>query len=233
MSYIVKYKDRVVLGIIPWNNQYIMDVLRTRYRVNIEIPFIEPAESSFPLVVNDDVIIYPAEEDRQSSINPLIEFYYGPTWEFLDNKVIAHYEVRPLDLDSVKSNYKAKAAMLRYKKEVEGTLIILNETEFKLETNRDSRIKFSEKLVSMSNNVNWKFEEGWVSLTKENMQSIIDTIETHVQAAFDEEYNLHVLIEQAQNVDELLAIESLNKPEFEQFEEFEIPPGIEPDVVSN
>jgi hypothetical protein len=213
MSYVVKYKDRIVLGIIPWNNQYIMDVMRNRYREMIEIPSIEPEESKFPLSVNSDIIIYPAEEDRPGSINPMIEFYQGPTWEFVNNRVIAHYVVLPLDLNSVKQNYKAKAAFLRYPKEIEGTEITLNGVEYNLDTDRNSRVKFIERLTSMTetSTVNYKFNEGWVSLTKENVQSIVNAIDAHVQTAFDEEYALSLQIDAAKTVEELLAIELLNR----------------------
>jgi hypothetical protein len=213
MSYVVKYKDRIVLGIIPWNNQYIMDVMRTRYRVNIEIPLIEPDNCSFPLVVNEDVTIYPAEEDRQQLINPMIEFYYGPTWEFLENKVIAHYEVQPLDLNSVKQNYRERVASKRYDKEIAGTSVEINGIEYKLKTDRDSRFKYVEKLVLMEDDttINWKFDEGWALLNKENLQSIVSSIETHVQNTFDEEYNLNVILDQAQTVQDILAIEELQE----------------------
>ena len=216
MSFVVKYNDIVVLGIIQWNNKYIMDVMRSRYDVEIEIPKIEPDASQFPLVLNDGVTIYPAEEDRQSSINPMIEYYYGPTWEFLENKVIAHYEVRPLDLDSVKGNYKAKAAFLRYQKEISGTKVVINDMEYALETDRESKTKYIHKLVSVDENasINWKFSNHqWVVLTKQNLQQIVSAIDSHVQSAFDEEYNFNIQIDAAQTVQELLNITELNRVE--------------------
>ena len=213
--YIIKYKNIVVLGIIPWNNQYIMDVFRSRYNVLIEIPFIEPQASEFPYVVNEDITIYPAEEDRPGSINPMIEFYQGPTWEFLENKVIAHYQVLPLDLNSVKQNYKGKAANLRYVEEIKGTIVNINGVDIFIETNRNDRTKYIEKLAIMpdESTINWKFQEAWISLTKENMQAIVAVIETHVQNAFNTEFNLNLLIDAAETVEELLAIEPLNVPE--------------------
>ena len=38
MMYVVKYKERVILGLIPWNWKYITDVLIIRHRVTIDIP---------------------------------------------------------------------------------------------------------------------------------------------------------------------------------------------------
>lgn len=209
--YVVKYKDRVVLGIIPWNNKYIMDVMRVRHRETIELPYLEPEASEFPLQVNDNITIYPAEEDRSSDINPMIESYYGPTWEFLADKVIAHYEIRPLSLDDAKINFRAKAANLRYPKEIQGTKITIDGTEYFLETDRESRKKYIEKLMTIGDQtVNWKFVQGWVMLDKQKLESIVSAIDQHVQSTFDEEYALNTQINNAQDVATLLAIEELN-----------------------
>ena len=43
MMYAVKYKNMVVIGLIPWNAKYILDVFKIRYRVNIDIPLEEPS----------------------------------------------------------------------------------------------------------------------------------------------------------------------------------------------
>lgn len=210
--YVVVYKNKVVLGIIPWNNEYIMTVMKSRYRVNIEIPKKEPVISLFPYHVNEDVIIYPAEENRPNSINPMIEYYYGPNWEFKSDKVIANYEIKPLSLENAKSNYREKASLKRYEKEVAGTTVVINENEHEIETDRNSRSKYVEKLSSSNtNSIKWKFKDSWEIITKENLQYIIDTIDNHVQLAFDEEYDLFLLIDQAQTIDDLLEITELNE----------------------
>ena len=212
--YVVVYKGRVVLGIIPWNNKYIMDVMRSRHNETIEIPYLEPDTSQFPYQVNADCVIYPAEEDRSSNINPMIEYYYGPTWEFLTAKVIAHYEILPLTLDNAKYNYKAKAADLRYKQEITNTTVIINGIEHEIETDRLSRTKFVEKLsISSNESITWKFKNSWQIITKTDIQTIVDKIDEHVQGVFDEEYALVLLIDQAQSANDLLDIEALNIPE--------------------
>lgn len=213
--YVVKYKNNVILGIIPWNSQYIKDVVRVRYRAIVDIPAQEPDISTLPLQINDDLVIFPAEEDRPQTMNPLVEQYYGPLWEFLDNKVIAHYEVRQLDLDSAKYNYKAVAAKLRYDREISGTTVEINNITHKIETTREIRSKYIERLVSMSDTqtINFKFNQGWVELTKNDILSIVNAIDNHVQSAFNYEYNLSLLIDQATSIQDLLAIEELNKPE--------------------
>lgn len=210
--YVVKYKGRVVLGMIPWNHKYIQDVMRTRYRVTIELPYLEPGVSEFPYVVNDDITIYPATEDRDPNINPMIQQYYGPTWEFLENSVIAHYDIQSLELSSAQGNYRARAAAYRYDKEISGTKITINGVEYNIETDRASRSKYVEKYIMLAENqtVNWKFADQWVVLSKQDIQTIVQAIDNHVQAAFDWELSMINVIESAASSDDLLAIEELN-----------------------
>ena len=210
--YVVKYKERIVLGIIPWNHQYIQDVMRNRYRITIELPYLEPESTEFPYVVNDDIMIYPASEDRDPVINPMIQQYYGPTWEFLEKNVIAHYEIQPLDLHAAQSNYRARAAAYRYDKEVAGTKITINEVEYNIETDRSNRSKYLEKYIMLAENqtVNWKFGNQWVILSKQDIQNIVQAIDSHIQAAFDWELGMINSIESAASLADLLAIEELN-----------------------
>lgn len=210
--YVVKYNDHVALGIIPWNNKYIMDVMRTRYRENVELPYVEPSADQFPLVVKDNITIYQAEEAGLVSMNPLIQYYYGPSWNLVNNKMVASYEVRPLSIEDCKTNYKDKAALSRYQKEFAGTTITINGIAYTIETHRESRNKYINKFLSMSSDqtVNWKFSEGWCNLSKQQIGDIITAIEIYIQSIFDEEYQLNLIIDQAQNTSELLAIEALN-----------------------
>lgn len=215
--YVVKYKQRVVLGIIPWNSQYISDVMRSRYRVTVDVPFNEPDASQFPLVINSDITIYAAEEDRPPTINPMVEFYYGPTWDLVGNKMVARYQVLPLELENAKGNYRTKAAQLRYAKEIAGTKVEFNGTEYSIETTRGQRSKYVEKFVTMTDTqtVNWKFSEGWVTLTKAQLLTVVNAIDEHVQGAFDYELGLVFTINAATSNEQLLAIEELNKPQMQ------------------
>lgn len=209
--YVIIHKNRVVLGILPWNSQYFTDVLRSRYRITTELPRNEPAPDAFPWEIDAETKIFPAEEIRPNIDNPLVEYYYGPTWEFLETKVIASYDVLPQSIEDARSNYKVKASLQRYEQEVSGTIITINGVEYKIETDRLSRTKFIEKYISMGDTVNWKFNEGWVVLTKEQIYSIVVAIDTYVQAAFDEELRLNAVIDTCETAEQLEAVEELNK----------------------
>lgn len=209
--YVIIHKNRVVLGILPWNSQYFTDVLRSRYRITTELPRNEPASDAFPWEIDAETKIFPAEEIRPNIDNPLVEYYYGPTWEFLETKVIASYDVLPQSIEDARGNYKVKASLQRYEQEISGTTITINGVEYKIETDRLSRTKFIEKYISMGDTVNWKFNEGWVVLTKEQIYSIVFAIDTYVQAAFDEELRLNAVIDTCETAEQLEAVEELNK----------------------
>jgi hypothetical protein len=209
--YVIIHKNRVILGILPWNSQYYTDVLRSRYRITTELPRNEPAPDVFPWEIDADTKIVPAEEVRPNIENPLVKYYYGPTWDFLETKVIANYEVIPHAIEDARANYKVKAGTQRYEQEVSGTSITINDVEYKIETDRSSRTKYIEKYVSMGDTVNWKFNEGWVVLTKTQMQSIVAAIDTHVQSAYDEELRLNAVIDACETAEQLEAVEELNK----------------------
>jgi hypothetical protein len=214
--YAITYKDNVIIGIVEWNSRFFIDAIKQQCNVNVGIPTLPPDASQFPYFINDDLIIYPAEENRQGMVtNPLIHYYYGPTWEILQNKIIGHYELKNFDLETVKNNYKRKAAYYRYQKEIEGISFSLNGIDYNVTTDRESRIRYFEKLISMSEGaINWKFDDKWATLSKENIQSIISAVDLHVQSAFDYEYNLNVEIDLKQTVEELTLIEELNKTEY-------------------
>jgi hypothetical protein len=145
--YVIIHKNRVILGILPWNSQYFTDVLRSRYRITTELPRNEPALDAFPWEIDAETKIFPAEEIRPNIDNPLVEYYYGPTWEFLETKVIGSYDVLPQSIENARDNYKVKASLQRYEQEVSGTIITIDGVEYKIETDRLSRTKFIEKYI--------------------------------------------------------------------------------------
>lgn len=209
--YVVINNNKVVLGILPWNPKYFSTVLKSRHKVTSTLPKTEPDSTEFPYVIDENTVIKCAEENRSHEINPMVEYYYGPQWEFVDDKVIANYEVKTQDLDSAKGNYRQKAAMLRYEKELSGTIVTIDGVEHAIETSREARAKYVEKYVMMGDDpISWKFQDSWQTITKQNMFEIIQAIETYVQSTFDEELALVEQINATESNEALLNIEPLN-----------------------
>jgi len=214
--YVVKYKNMVVLTSLRWNNLYIQDVFKVRYNINLELPYNEPPPEFFPFQINDDITIYLAEEQREFISNTLVQGYVGPRWEYTDTKVIAHYDIVDYTLDVAKTNYRSVAANLRYEKEISGIEVFIQNITFKIETTRQEKLKYINQLLLMndSDSVNWKFTDNiWLTITKSDIQSILTSINNHVQLAFNYELDLNNQINAANSFSDLEAIQDLNKKE--------------------
>ena len=131
------------------------------------------------------VKILPCREIYPSH-NPKIQWLSGPNFQIDDNIVIANYETKPLDLDVAKGNLIDKLPSARYAKEIKSINITLNDLVLTINTDRETRAIYANKLIGMGeNNINWKFSEGWMTLNKADLEYIIQQIDFSVQEAFD------------------------------------------------
>jgi hypothetical protein len=211
--YVIIYKNRVILGALPWNATYFMRVLQSRYRVLLDIPLDEPLQESFPMVLNSDFTIKRAIEEEKLPMNPYVEQYYGPQWDVSEQEAKATYEVRDLPLDEAKSNFYGLFARERYEQEVSGTNVTIFDNEYTIQTDRESRSSFLLALANMNetSTVNWKFKEGWVELNKEQFQQILRAINSHVQECFSKEMEKIQLVMNCSSKQELLDLDLLPK----------------------
>jgi hypothetical protein len=212
MMYVIIHKGRVVVGPLAWAQKYYTDVLKIRHRVQANIPGQAPEE--MPYVIDEHTKIHEATEVKPP-FDPMIEYHYGPLWDTTGDVVVANYEVRDLTVESMRNNFKALAAHERYKKEVSGTKLTIQDTEVSIATTRGERDNYVQKYMLMGEDetINWKFHEGWLTLTKEEMHAVVQASVGHVQAAFDWEKDINDQIDVAVSADELYAIEIEPKKE--------------------
>lgn len=206
MSYAIVHKGRVIVGPLAWSQKYFTDVLKIRHRISANIPGQAPEE--FPYTIDDNTAIYEATEN-QPQYNAMVEYLYGPQWDTAQNPAVATYEVKDLDIDSARGNFKILAAHERYKKEVSGTTVTVQGTDLKLSTLREARDPLVQKYVTMNDGdtVNWKFDQQWLVVSREDVKAAIAAIDQHVQAAFDWEAGIHAQIDAATTSADLLNIE--------------------------
>lgn len=200
--YIISHKNRVVLGILPWKASYFMTVLKSRHRVDSILPIEEPDESVFPMQIDQDTIIQRCVEIERPTINPYVEQYEGPFFETVGSIATAAYQVKDLPLDDAKYNVKQLLANQRYDKEIEGTVV----NGVSIPTDRDARNTVIMAYVGMQENstIEWKFPEGWRTLTKTDMANIVAAINTHVQGAFLEEQTKASLVDSCTTKQQIL-----------------------------
>jgi hypothetical protein len=206
MIYAIVHKNRVILGPLAWAQKYYTDVLKIRHRVQANIPGIPPEQ--LPYRVDADTTIHEVVENR-TDIDPMVQYHYGPLWDLSGDVVVANYEIHELQIELARNNFKALAAHERYKKEVSSVKVTVQSTEVTCDTSRDGRNIFLQKYSLMGENdtSNWKFPEGWLTLTKSDLGQIVLAGATHIQSAFDWEKNISDQIDAAQTAEELNAIE--------------------------
>jgi hypothetical protein len=217
--YALIHKDVVISGPRDWNNAFFTFILIDK-GVHFDTPIPRIAADENPYIINDDTKIVRAEI-IQEKLNPLVEYYQGPTWELFEDKAIAHYDVIDTPIEFARNNFKDLISAKRYDKEVRGTKTMIQSTEVSLDTSRDGRNIFLQKYSLMDDTdiVNWKFPEAWLTITKSELGQCVAAGAKYIQSCFDWEKNYSVRIEAATTKAQLLQIEQDIKDEDNPAEE--------------
>ena len=182
--YVLVHKERVLVGPRDWNRPMFEGALN-KLKIQTLLPRRDPQE--LPIEIDDDTYITNAAITIPSH-NEKIETYHGPYWNF-ENKDLAvgTYEIKEKQLGSIRELLINDAAAERYRREVAGTTTEIQSTTVTLDTSRDGRNVFIQKYTLMgdADTVNWKFPEGWLTLTKSDLGIAVAAGETHIQSAFD------------------------------------------------
>lgn len=179
--------DEVLLGPIEWNPKFIASVLRS----DLDLPYT-------PTVLASDTQKVPYEilpnvwvrrvTNVSEEYNPKIQTLIGPYWSYNENQeAIATYVAQNKPLDIVKAELKQEVAAERYKKEIAGVKVTIQGQEVTVDTNRGDRDIFVQKYLLMTDGdtVQWKFPEGWLTITKAELGTIVSAGAAHVQSVFD------------------------------------------------
>lgn len=182
--YVLVHKERVLVGPRDWNRPMFEGALE-RLKLTTMLPRRDPQE--LPIVIDEDtyitnaVIVIPSHNEK-------IETYHGPYWNF-ENKSLAvgTYEIKEKQLGSIRELLINQTAAERYRREVAGTTAVIQDTTVTLDTSRDGRNVFIQKYTLMgdSDTVNWKFPEGWLTLTKSDLGIAVAAGVSHIQGSFD------------------------------------------------
>lgn len=202
--YAVVYKNRVIVGPMDWNRAIFQGSLE-KEKIEVGLPRVPP--ETLPYIINEDAKIAIVEEQRPE-LNPMVEYYYGPLWDLSGEKAVAVYDVVDTPVEFARGNFKAQAAEERWKKETAGTKVTIQDTEVSVDTSRDGRNIFIQKYSIMMEDevVSWKFPEGWLTLTKSELGSIVSAGSSYIQSCFDWEKSINDQIIAATTKEELLAI---------------------------
>ena len=206
MSYAIIYKNRVIVGPMDWKQKYLTDVLKIRHRIEANIPGVAP--EILPYSIDSDTYIQTVIENKPE-IDFMTEYHYGPLWDLTPDVVIANYEVKDIEIPDARNNFRTIAANTRYNKEISGLKLTVQDLEVSIDTSREGRNIFIQKYILMNETetINWKFPEGWLDISKNELKTIVESASNHIQSAFDWEKDINVLIDTAEAKEQLKEIQ--------------------------
>jgi len=205
--YALVHKERVLVGPMKWNRGLFEGAL-VRHNVSGHVPRLAPDDENLPIVYDAETQIMRASLSTPDH-NIRIQRTYGPFWTFDTGEAVGTYSIKDQDLDMAKANFKNDAAAYRYELEEEGTTATVQSTEVSLSTKRGEREVFAQRhgLMGDSDTVAWKFSEGWLTLSKADVATLANAINTHVQTQFDWEVSKNTAIDAAADLAALDTIE--------------------------
>ena len=212
MKYVITDHNQqgfVLLGPIEWKPRYISAVLSDEYDEEI---VVSPAdEQRVPYDVLPYVKIRKCDVTYEN-INSKIEKLNGPYWTYDDTntefQAIAAWTKADKDIDVVKNELKAVAANERWKKENKGTTITIQSTDVWCDTSRANRGIYNQKYSTLNDGdtLNWKFGNNWLTISKEDLKNVMDSVNNYIQDCFDWEANISSQIDACTDLAALDAI---------------------------
>ena len=203
--FIILNGTQVILGPLPWKKRRFEECLSD----DLEISYTLPVTNTDAIVINENVKILPVKNINYEPINQKIQCHNGPFYDIYTDYVDVYYTATDLNLDIAKQRLKETLADLRWQLETRGITLTIQNTEIFVITERGERDIFLQALQLGNDNAVWKFNNVWLTLSLNDLTTIVTGIATHVQSAFTWEANLVTSINNATTLTELDAI-SLN-----------------------
>ena len=123
-----------------------------------------------------------------------------------DDSTTWEYVISDIPLETIKANKLVEIADARYQAEIAG--ISVNGTTIK--TDRESQAlitgAYAASLINPEIEIDWKGENGWVSLNSVAIAAICMPVTVHVQTCFRSEKELMALVEAAETAVDVLAV---------------------------
>lgn len=206
MFFALVHDNFVIVGPRLWNKLLFEEALQEECDVTYTLPTRN--DEGTPFIIAPNVMILPIVSLPQPVFNSKIQRLDGPYWVFTDTEAQMSFTVVDLPIEAVKNQLKVVIANNRYTKEVGGIKMTIQGIEVSIDTARGSREIFFDAYNSMgpTETINWKFPECWLTLTKDELGSIVAAGKLHIQTCFDWERDKDQEIDSAQTLQALDAI---------------------------
>lgn len=194
--------DLVHLGPMNWRPSFFKSCLRDDLEIDFSVPLSN--DSYDCIVVSDTVKIIPIREaytvgDYNSKIHQLV----GPYYNFYTDYAEMYHNVENKPVEVVKSELKQVIAANRYKYEIMGITVTIQNTPISVLTSRGDRDLYLQAYQMGKDGISWKFEDQFLTVSNAELGQIVVAVTDHVQAAFDWEYSKQNEIDSKTTVAEL------------------------------
>ena len=208
MEYIlVKDRQQVILGPLPWKARYIQTELNDLVDTGDKATAftISQTESGYVDCLDGYELI--PVTFAFDGYDPIYQHLEGPLYTYDGNTAIGTYNVHETDIELVKPALKNIAKTERQRKQALRTTVTINGNEYTVATDDVELQKYvSAKLSIGDGTVNWKFGTSFETIDAAGLQSVIDAIRSYVQAQFDWEKDIYEAIDAATDIDTLKAL---------------------------
>lgn len=206
---IVQNRITVLLGPMPWRQRMFQSEINDLVdQGELSERFIIPPVEQGYINIGNGIEIFPVGDSYMPEHDTNFQQAAGPFRTFDNNIAVPSYTVQDLDINIIKGNLKQLAASERYRKEVSGSNTVVQGSTVTLDTSRDGRNIFVQKLMLMSDTdtVNWKFPETWLTLTKQDLANVVSTGAAYIQSQFNWEQDISAQVDSATTIEELRLI---------------------------
>jgi len=212
MQYVLINDGYVLNGPREWNYRSFESTLSDDLDIPVNLPMQK--NDNEPIIINESTRIIPSTM-VYPDYNPKIEYLDGPYWTFEEDMSFAtgNFQVKDQPIEYVKQTLIGRVAANRYIKESAGTTTVIQDKTVTVDTSREGRAIFVQAYTLMADDatINWKFPEAWLTLTKNELGTIIATGANHIQTQFDWENTISQQIDNASSVEELQNITIVEK----------------------
>lgn len=194
--------DFVHAGPMQWRPRLFQSILQD----DLEIDFIVPLsnDNGQAIIVNEIARIIPVVDiGIVGEYNPKIHQLVGPKYNFSELSAEMYHIVEDKPIDVVKDALKSIIAANRYRYEVKGITVTIQNKELFVLTTREDRGLYLQAYQLGKNDVNWKFGGEFLLLSNAELGIIVESIAVHIQSVFDWEHTKIIAIDNCTTVQEL------------------------------
>lgn len=204
--FVIVSQGYVIDGPKPWSFRAFEYTLKNELEITYSLPTVK--NNNEPIVINNDVKILYARYDMPP-YNPKIEYLDGPFWTFSSTEAVGTFQVKPADVEWVKTELKKQLAYNRWAREESSTTAVIQGHTLTIDTRRGFRDIFLQKYQLMADvdTVAWKFPEMWLTLTKADLGIALQAIVVHIETHFNWEAGVSATIDACTTLAELDAVD--------------------------